>query len=334
MRRFGIFLPVRNGARFIKAAVDSIIAQSNEDWELFILDNASTDGTVELLQSYQHPRVHIHKSALALSIWESWHRVWQLMTEGAVKVEFATIIGHDDILLPDFLDSISRLITAHPNASLYQTSFDLIDQNGDLIRPCRPIPGHESSEDFLAARLWGLRDSFGTGYVFRSLDYIKVGGIPNLPSLLYADDLLFARLSRFAYKAAASDSKCLYRLHRMSTSNQVTAVKIKNQIEALVEYIKYLEDEFPEFLKSKPGKNALASLLAREIMIYSPLEKKWLMGNVTVKYLLRLKILYYEVSEIENYRQWLEKNFAHRIFYVYLKRIMLIYVLLKDKFFI
>jgi len=330
--RFGIFLPVRNGSRYVKSAVDGVIAQTNEDWELFIIDNASTDGTVELIQNYQHPRIHIYRSTLPLLIWDNWHRVWQLLSEESVKVEFVTIIGHDDILLPTFLDSISNLIAMHPNASLYQTGFDMIDQDGNLIRPCRPIPSYESSEDFLAARLWGIRDSFGTGYVFRSIDYVKVGGIPNMPSLLYADDLLFARLSRLAYKAALSDSQCLYRLHRMSASNQMTALRIKNQIGALVEYIEHLEKEFPEFINSQPGKNALANLLAREVKILAPLGVVFLLGDETSYRVARLAELYSKVSILKDYRKWLGTNFISQNIYPSAKRIALLYAVIRDKF--
>lgn len=328
-KRFGIFLPVRNGSAYVREAVESIIAQNNENWELFVLDNASTDGTVKLVAGYQHPRIHIYQSALPLSIWDSWHRVWELMDDDSFKVEFATMIGHDDILLPNFLDSISRLIAEQPNASLYQTGYDMIDGRGNLIRPCRPIPSHESSEDFLAARLSGLRDSVGTGYVFRSVDYLKVGGIPNTPSLLYADDLLFARLTHLGYKAASSDSECLYRLHRASASNQMTGERIKNQIRALGEYVEFLENEFPKFLKSRTGKNALASLLAREVLVLSPLAKSWILGDETCKRIAQLKDMYIRSCVSMDYREWFGVNFVTRNIYIFSKRIFLLYVIIR-----
>lgn len=330
--RFGIFMPVKDGISYLQDAIESVIAQNRGDWNLFILDNASSDGTAELVATYRDPRIHIYRSESPLSIWESWHRVWCLVADNFVHVEYITIIGHDDILLPTFLDSISNLIARHPNASLYQTGFDMIDQDGNLIRPCRPIPSYESSEDFLAARLWGIRDSFGTGYVFRSVDYVKVGGIPNMPSLLYADDLLFARLSRLAYKAALSDSQCLYRLHRMSASNQMTALRIKNQIGALVEYIEHLEKEFPEFINSQAGKNALANLLAREVKILAPLGVVFLLGDETSYRVAGLAELYSKVSILKDYRKWLGTNFISQNIYSSAKRIALLYAVIRDKF--
>ncbi len=50
--RFSIGLPVYNGEKFIKEAIDSILAQTFEDFELIISDNASTDKTGEICRAY------------------------------------------------------------------------------------------------------------------------------------------------------------------------------------------------------------------------------------------------------------------------------------------
>jgi len=329
--RFGIFMPVRNGSRYLSEVVESIIAQNHEDWQLFILDNASTDGTVELVKSYRHPRIKIFESPLPLSISDSWHRVQQLLIDNHATTEFATIIGHDDILLPNFLGSIVELIAKEPNASLYHTAFDIINRHGDLVRPCRPIPERESYNEFLAARLWGLRDSVGTGYVFRSVDYLNVGGIPDLPSLLYADDILFARLSAISYKAALPKSECLYRLHRGSTSNQLTYYSLSDQIFALIKFIQILEKEFPGFMQLRESKMGLANLLAREVLVIAPVIKIFQVNCKINTLIDSIKHLYQSSSEGIKYREWLGTNFVSQYIYIFAKRIIVLKILLKKK---
>ena len=243
--KYAIFLPVLNGARYIREAVDSIVAQTLDNWVLVVLDNASTDRTVELVSAYRHPNIHIHRSSAFLSMWDSWHRVWSLLSNAAVAAEFVTFIGHDDRLLPDFLKTIDQLTVAHPSASLYQTAYNIIDAEGNLIRPCRPIPPVESSADFLKARCWGLRDSCGTGYVFRSAEYVAVGGIPKLPQLLFADDLLFARLTNLRGKIASNATQFEYRLHRWSASNTITRGRICAYVSAIDAYVDMIQGEFP-----------------------------------------------------------------------------------------
>jgi glycosyltransferase involved in cell wall biosynthesis len=45
-----VLLPVHNGMPYICEAIDSIVAQTFEDWELIVIDNASNDGSFEYLQ--------------------------------------------------------------------------------------------------------------------------------------------------------------------------------------------------------------------------------------------------------------------------------------------
>ena len=61
--RVSIGLPVYNGERFLPQALDSILAQTFEDFELIISDNASTDTTEEICRTYatQDQRIHYHR---------------------------------------------------------------------------------------------------------------------------------------------------------------------------------------------------------------------------------------------------------------------------------
>lgn len=67
--------------------------------------------------------------------------------------------------------------------------------------------------EFLAARMAEMRDSFGRGYVMRSVNYDKLGGIPSFANLLYADDALWMGLMQKSYKATSPRVCFSYRLH-------------------------------------------------------------------------------------------------------------------------
>lgn len=331
MVRYAIFLPVRNGTRYLAQAIKSVVAQDRDDWILVILDNASTDGSADLASAFGHPRIQVRRSERSLTIYQSWHRVFTLLAEGVIQAEFATTIGHDDLLKPGFIASINRLIEEEPAATLYQTHYDMIDEQGSLIRPCRPIPGAETASDFVTARLWGLRDSVGTGYVYRPRDYVRTAGIPDLPDLLYADDLLFARLARLNFKAASRDNQCSYRLHGASTSRRLTPERIEGQIAALDFYVDALAREFPELMGSDMGRSGLASLLAREVVLMRPLANHYLLQPQTCARIRRLKSKYDAVAGGIGYKQWLGTNFVTRDVYAWSKQLMLLRVLLGSK---
>ena len=150
-----------------------------------------------------------------LSIEDNWKRILDIQ-----KNKFMTVIGHDDLLEPSFLEEINNLIQIEPEASLYQTHFKLINSEGGLIRYCMPVPKYETAAEFLAARMAEIRDSFGTGYVVKSERYDEIGGIPSFGNLLYADDALWLGLMKSSFKVTSPRMCFSYRLHSGSISGK------------------------------------------------------------------------------------------------------------------
>ncbi len=231
---FTVALPVRDGGAYLRECVESILAQRCGDFDLDILDNASTDGTTEWLATLRDGRVRLHPAARPLSIQENWARIKDLP-----KNEYLTTIGHDDLLDPGFLETISGLIRAHPDAGLYFTHFRLIDGEGKFLRHCRPMPSRETAAEFIAARICELRDSFGTGHVLRSAAYDAIGGIPLFPKLLFADDALFLQAIGASYRATAMDEVFSYRWHAGSAS---TGCAMEELFGGLEQYGRLLSD--------------------------------------------------------------------------------------------
>lgn len=263
MPKFLIFLPVRNGGRYVRTAIESVLAQTSDDWRLVILENGSTDGTPDILESYRSDRVLVLPATTDLPIHANWHRALDYLNEIDAQEQLVTFLGHDDLFYPDFLREIALLASANPAAPLYQTLFDLIDEAGEIIRPCRPVMPREEWQDVLAALCWGIRDSFGTGYVFRARDYRAIGGIPDLPQLLYSDYLLVTSATARGVKLCTRSIGVAYRLHRSSTSGAMSVNKFNAEAEALSAFVTSIEAEFPSFLVTDGGRAAFAALLAR-----------------------------------------------------------------------
>jgi glycosyltransferase involved in cell wall biosynthesis len=207
--KFSIILPVRNGGNYIKECVNSIFSQTYTNFNLIVLDNASTDGTMEWLQGLQDERLIIYSSAESLGIEKNWARITTVS-----KNEFITLIGHDDILLPHYLEEMDRLISKHPDASLYQSHYAFINGEGKFTGYCMPMDEIQYGHEFLACQLARTMNSMGTGYMMRSKDYDELGGIPAAyPNLIFADYQLWVQLSLKNYKAT-TDKVCFhYRVH-------------------------------------------------------------------------------------------------------------------------
>jgi len=232
--RYSIVLPVRNGGEYVKECVNSILSQTVPGFNLLVLDNNSSDGTLEWIRSIGDPRIKTFPSNQSLTITENWARIVKLD-----KNEFITLIGHDDVLKPDYLAIMDELIRKHPKASLYQTHFEYIDQSGKLIRNCLPMDEIQKGHEFLAAHMTHTMDSMGSGYMMRAADYDRMGGIPtNYPNLLFADYELWTRLSLISYKATSPKSGFLYRVHQ-SLSRTTSAVLYQD---AFISYVDFIAD--------------------------------------------------------------------------------------------
>lgn len=237
MSKYSIVLPVRNGGEYLKQCVSSILSQTVNDFNLEILDNCSTDGSLEWVNSIKDQRVRIYPSSEPLSIEENWGRIVTIK-----KNEFMTFIGHDDILDENFLEEMGALIDIHPNASIYQTHFRYIDTDGNILNSCKPMDESQSSEAFLAFFLSGMFD-LSIGQMVRSSDFDSLGGIPSYPSLLFADFELWMELIKKSYRASTKVECCSYRIHKKSTTNSSSKLKYYYAFNRMIDYFLELKKD-------------------------------------------------------------------------------------------
>ena len=217
MPKYSVILPVRNGGEYVKESVNSVLAQYYSDFNFIILDNCSTDGTFEWLQSLTDERIILYPSDKSLTIEQNWARVLTIP-----KNEFITLIGHDDILYPNFLETINDLVLSNPSASLFHTHFDFIDADGNISRLCKRMKSSYQGSEFLEAFMNSTIDSMGTGYVMRSKDYDAVNGIPvKYPGLLFADFELWVKLTVKGFVVVSSNISFAFRVHQSATSKSL-----------------------------------------------------------------------------------------------------------------
>lgn len=256
MAKYSIILPVRNGAHYVKACVDSVLSQTLSDFNFIILDNCSTDGTLEWVQSLQDNRIKIIPSIKPLNIEENWARIKDIP-----KNEFITLIGHDDLLYPDFLENINRLVELYPDASLYHTHFNFIDAAGKVIRRSKPMNSLLTANDLLKGFLTQTIDSMGTGYVMRAKDYDAVGGIPvKYPNLLFADFELWLNISGKGAVAVSPNTCFAFRVHQSATGTSQD-YKLHRALELYVDFLVGLKNSDKE-------KEALVLQHANELLLF------------------------------------------------------------------
>ncbi len=130
-----IGLPVCNGENYLARALDSILAQDFEDFELIICDNASGDRTAEICQDYQDrdSRIRYYRNAENIGAAPNFNRCLEL-----ARGELFKWAAHDDLLAPGYLRRCVDTLLAQPNAVLCHSLVTIID--GDD----RPIATYDS----------------------------------------------------------------------------------------------------------------------------------------------------------------------------------------------
>ena len=230
--KFSIILPVKNGGNYVKDCVSSILSQTLQDFNLIVLDNFSTDGTLQWLRSLNNGRIVVHESEKSLSIENNWSRI-----KSVAKNEFITLIGHDDLLEPQYLAAMNGLIQKHPEASLYQTHFQYIDDTGSLIKNCKPMDEIQYAHEFLACFMCDTINSTGTGYMMRSADYDAVGGMDcSFENLIFADYALWIDLMLKGYKATSPEITFQYRIHN-SLSKTTGGQQYQQAFEKFLQFV-------------------------------------------------------------------------------------------------
>lgn len=104
---FSVCIPTYNRAHLLSAAIDSVLAQDFEDYELVIVDNASTDHTQEVLKQYNDPRIRIFRNSNTVSMYANHNKCIEF-----ARAEWIVFLHSDDYFLPStlfgFKDAIGK----------------------------------------------------------------------------------------------------------------------------------------------------------------------------------------------------------------------------------
>jgi glycosyltransferase involved in cell wall biosynthesis len=132
-----VVVPAHNARPWIGAAIDSVAAQTHPRWELIVVDDASDDGTAELVadRAATDPRVRLLRSPGKGASAARNHGAAACTPEA----RYLFFLDADDFLRPDALAHMSRYLERHPEVGLLGCQFDVIAYGSDRI-----LPGHRS----------------------------------------------------------------------------------------------------------------------------------------------------------------------------------------------
>lgn len=173
-----VVLPNYNYARYLPERIESILAQSFDDFELIILDDASTDRSVEVIDRYRSdPRVRVVvNNENSGSVFRQWNSGVEL-----ARGRYVWIAEADDLADPSLLATLVPILESSESVVLAYSESWLIDETGERHGRALDWLGVDSaspwSEDFVRSGIEECR---------RSL--LRVNTIPNASAVVFRRD--------------------------------------------------------------------------------------------------------------------------------------------------
>lgn len=124
-----IIMPVYNASAFIKEAIESILHQTFQDFELWIVDDASTDDSISVAKTFQDSRIILFSNPANLGRIKTVNSM-----VGKISSPYFTVTDADDVSHPSRLQKQVDFLEHHPDHLMCGTSYWAIDESGYLVR--------------------------------------------------------------------------------------------------------------------------------------------------------------------------------------------------------
>lgn len=202
-----VVLPVYNGEKYIRESINSVINQTYDNWELIIVDDCSTDNTLNIIKEYEHkdPRIRVIHNKTNKKLPASLN-----VGFSNTKGEFLTWTSDDNVYKQDALLVMKNYLTVHKNISFVYANYTKINEKGEFVKK---IEVGEPEELY-------KRNVCGACFLYTREIYQKVGDY-DINSFLAEDYDYWLRINIYGEIAHIKDNLYCYRSH----GNSLTKTK-------------------------------------------------------------------------------------------------------------
>ncbi len=281
-----VLMSVHNGQDFLREAIESILNQTYRDFEFIVVDDASTDNSLNILKSFSDPRLKILEVEKNIGLVDALNLALK-----QAKGKYVARMDADDVSYPDrFAQQVARMVD-EPNLVLLGTSYDCIDVSGCILR------NHalKTDNDNLQKELIKEGNQFGHPTVMMRSQTVKsIGGYRKLAGPYSQDYDLWLRLSEIGKIANLSNSLLAYRIHDKQLSvNKLFKQRLAAEIYKVLATQRRLEG-FEKYntavFQVKSKQKIFQHLIASDYMYWSNLYT--LMGNKRDSRFMKLKAIW------------------------------------------
>ncbi|NEQ54987.1 MAG: glycosyltransferase, partial [Leptolyngbya sp. SIO3F4] len=229
-----VIIPAYNSAKTIQVSIDSVLSQTFSDFELIVIDDGSTDKTLELVKSIKDPRLKLFSFENAGAATARNRGI------ANAKSDFIAFLDADDVWLPEKLVDQLAAFEHDPSAGLVYSWSDYINANGDFLCVGKRVITSGNTEDTYAKLLVSNFLENGSTPLVR-MDVLKdIGGFDE--SLKSSQDLdLYLKIATKYRFVTVPKVQVKYRV----TPGSITSKTAENEKRQL-EFINKVFSEAPE----------------------------------------------------------------------------------------
>lgn len=180
-------------AKYLKAAIDSILNQDYENIELIIVNDASPENVDSIISQYSDSRIRYYTNSRnvgAVNLVQNWNRCLSL-----ARGEYFVMASDDDVYAPRFASTLIGLARTYPETEVFHCRVKIIDGNGSLMKMSPLCPEWESGIEFVWHRLFQCREQFAPEFMCRTGSLKQMQGFVSFPLAWFSDDATWETLA-------------------------------------------------------------------------------------------------------------------------------------------
>ncbi|RWU07563.1 glycosyltransferase family 2 protein [Pedobacter chitinilyticus] len=219
-----VFMAVYNGEKYIKEAIESVLTQSYRDFELLIINDGSTDKTLDVIAQFKDPRIRLlHNDGNRGLTYTRNHGVKE------ARGEYFAILDSDDIAMPNRLKIQVDYMNANADVAICGGQAVLIDGSSKEIRPYKVHSGDSLSHWLVLHNVF-----INSTLMIKTSVMREMGGYRDMAP---AEDYDLSFRIGLKYRVAnISDTFVFYREHGNNIS-KVQTEKLNNAERRIIEHI-------------------------------------------------------------------------------------------------
>jgi glycosyltransferase involved in cell wall biosynthesis len=219
MVRFSILMPVYNREKYVRQAVDSVLAQTFTDYEIFAIDDGSTDESAKVLKSFGN-RIKLIQQR------NQGPEVARNAGAALAQGEYLVLLDSDDFLFPSTLGIYDRIIRTFDSPPLILGS-DIFYRDGQIIPAESLLPNPVEVlkfQDYLSKTI--PLTTPNSKIVIKKSVFDEIGGLRNTTPLTFHNDDLHLLLKVGTYGPCVVVRKPYTLAYRMHQENSIRNVKL------------------------------------------------------------------------------------------------------------